>query len=171
MQQILSHTPLYVWAILAFLVYRGLAASRTREVAPRSLFIVPGMMLMVSLQHMVTSIGGVGALLGAWLAGVALTAVPFYRSASARLSAGASPGLVRVAGSWIPLAAMMSTFALKFAAGVALVIQPRAFQSPFAVMVLGTLLGLPSGYFLAQLARDLRQLGAAELPAAASISR
>ena len=26
--QILTHTPLYVWAILAFLIYRGLVAMR-----------------------------------------------------------------------------------------------------------------------------------------------
>ena len=41
LQQIFSHTPLYVWAILGFLVYRGVLASRTREVTLRKLFIVP----------------------------------------------------------------------------------------------------------------------------------
>ena len=37
MQQLFSHTPLYVWAILAFLVYRGVLASRVREVSLRKL--------------------------------------------------------------------------------------------------------------------------------------
>ena len=31
-QQIVSHTPVYVWALLAFLLYRGYLASRDREV-------------------------------------------------------------------------------------------------------------------------------------------
>ena len=55
--QILSHTPAYVWAILAFLVYRGVAAMREREVAPRQLTVIPIVMLLLSLQDIVARFG------------------------------------------------------------------------------------------------------------------
>ena len=40
---------MYVWAILAFLVYRGVAASRTRTASLRSLFIIPAVMTVLAL--------------------------------------------------------------------------------------------------------------------------
>jgi hypothetical protein len=55
--QLLSHTPLYVWAILAFLVYRGTAAMRDREVEFRKLCIIPLVMLGLSLQDMSAKFG------------------------------------------------------------------------------------------------------------------
>lgn len=38
---ILGHTPLWVWFLLAFLVYRGVAAMRPRDVSPSRGLIIP----------------------------------------------------------------------------------------------------------------------------------
>ena len=38
---ILSHTPLWVWALFAFLVYRGVVAMRDAGVSPDRVLIVP----------------------------------------------------------------------------------------------------------------------------------
>ena len=76
LQQIFSHTPLYVWAILGFLVYRGVLASRAREVTLRKLCIIPLVMLALSLSGVHGSFGFDGVAPLAWaigaLAGAAL---------------------------------------------------------------------------------------------------
>ena len=38
---ILSHTPSWVWVLLAFLVYRGVIAMRPRDVSPSRSLIIP----------------------------------------------------------------------------------------------------------------------------------
>jgi hypothetical protein len=83
LQQILSHTPVYVWVILAVLVWRGSAALRDREMTMRSLFIVPIIMLALSLQDVVMKFGANAAPLGVWAlaaAGTALLVWKFGRS-------------------------------------------------------------------------------------------
>ena len=66
--QILTRTPLYVWAILAFLVYRGMAAMRDRDVEVRKLVMIPAVMLVLSLQDISTKFGLGGWALAAWAA-------------------------------------------------------------------------------------------------------
>lgn len=168
MQQILSHTPLYVWAILAFLVYRGLAAARTRELAPRALFIVPVVMLGLSLQGIVSAFGADGGALLAWLAGMLLVAPPALRWSGARIGPGGAAGKVRVAGSWSPLAAMLATFAVKYAVAVAVALRPALMQDAFFAAAVCGLYGMLNGYFIAQLLRDLRQLRALGMPVPAA---
>ena len=41
MQQIILRTPLWVWVLLAFLVYRGMLASVNRETSLKKAFIIP----------------------------------------------------------------------------------------------------------------------------------
>jgi hypothetical protein len=66
LQQILSHTPAYVWAILAFLVYRGVIASLDREVALKKLFIIPAVMLALSLHDLAGKFGFTSLSVPAW---------------------------------------------------------------------------------------------------------
>ncbi|OON63112.1 hypothetical protein B0920_06810 [Massilia sp. KIM] len=168
MQQILSHTPLYVWAILAFLVYRGLAAARTRELAPRALFIVPVLMLGLSLQGIVTAFGAGGGALPAWVAGAVLVALPALRWSGSRIAAAGAAGKVRVAGSWSPLAAMLAIFALKYAVAVTMALRPAlVHEASFGAAVCG-LYGMLNGYFIARMLRNLRRLRALGMPALAA---
>lgn len=76
-QHILTQTPVYVWAILGFLLYRGVAASQERVVSYRSVFIVPGIMLVLGVDSTARGFGletpagaawAVGLLAGAALA-------------------------------------------------------------------------------------------------------
>ena len=47
--EIVAHTPLWVWALFAFLVYRGVAGMRTREVSPFRVLIVPAVFFVWEL--------------------------------------------------------------------------------------------------------------------------
>ena len=152
---ILNHTPLYVWAILAFLLYRGVAAMHERELAVRTLCIIPAVMLVLSLQDIAAKFGFDGLAPFAWAAGaVASMALTWFLGGS-RIAAGSTPGSVRVRGSRAPLAMMLAVFCTKYAASVWLAMHPQAHQAtPFVAVVCG-LFGAFNGYFLGRLARDL----------------
>jgi hypothetical protein len=155
LQQILIHTPVYVWAILAVLVWRGTAALREREMTVRSLFIVPAVMLALSLQDLVVKFGSNVAALAAWAAAAAATALLVWKFGADRTVPGTAPGSVRVRGSWTPLAMMMAVFFTKYAASVLLAVLPHARQDALFAIGVCLLFGVLNGCFLGRLARDL----------------
>jgi len=151
--QILSHTPAYVWAILAFLVYRGVAAMREREVAPRRLTVIPIVMLLLSLQDIVARFG-VGLLpLLTWVLGAAAAALAVWNIGATRIVVRAAS--VRIEGSAAPLAMMLGVFAIKYAASVACAVAPRLHHDAVFATALCALLGILSGCFLGAMLRDL----------------
>lgn len=155
LNQILSHTPLYVWAILAFLVYRGVAATRERETSMRKLFIIPAIMLVLALEDIGRKFGADLAAWAAWAVAAGATMLITFRFGRPRLAAGAAPGRVRLRGSWAPLAMMMAVFCTKYAVSVALAVQPwLGRETTFAVLACA-LFGIANGWFLGRLAGDL----------------
>ncbi|MGG7603788.1 DUF6622 family protein [Massilia sp. BKSP1R2A-1] len=153
--QIVTHTPIYVWAILAFLIYRGVLASREREIAFGRMLVIPVLMLALSLQAIASQFGIASVAMEAWTLAAAAIVLQRVRFGASSTSAGAVPGTVRVRGSWAPLALMMAVFTIKYALAVALAIQPGlADKVPFAAAACG-LLGLCNGYLLGQLALDI----------------
>jgi hypothetical protein len=162
LQQILIHTPVYVWAILAVLVWRGTAALRDREMPVRSLFIVPVVMLALSLQDVVTKFGSNAAALVAWAVAAAGTALLVWQFGRGRTSPGATPGSVIVRGSWAPLAMMMAIFVTKYAASVLLAVLPHARQDALFAAGVCVLFGVFNGCFLGRLARDVAGLRAVQ---------
>jgi len=153
--QILTHTPIHVWAILAFLVYRGMVALHDRDVEIRKLCIIPIVMLVLSLQDIAAKFGLEGIALAAWLAGMAVALPPVLVFGANRIAAGSAPGTVRVRGSWMPLALMMAVFFTKYAASVMLAIFPQAHGSALVAGVVCALFGLFNGIFVGRLVRDL----------------
>lgn len=160
LMQILTHTPLYVWLILAVLIYRGIVASRTREVAVRQLFIIPVVMLALSLQDIGGKFGFAWIPLSSWACGAALVTLLFWKYGVPGIAPGTAPGTVRVLGSRVPLAMMMAIFFTKYALAVTLAMAPQLSQDLRFSVAVCTLLGLFSGYFLGGLACNLKSLPA-----------
>lgn len=154
--QILTHTPIYVWAILALLVYRGVVAMRDRAIAPQKMLIIPLIMLALSLQDVVAKFGVALFPLGAWAGGAAVMTLLVYVCGRPGIDAGPAPGMVRVHGSPVPLAMMMAIFFIKYALAVTLVAQPHASRNALFSITVCVSLGVFSGYFVGRLARDLK---------------
>jgi len=168
LQQIVMHTPAYVWAILAVLVWRGTAALREREMKLRSLFIVPAVMLALSLQGVLVKFGSNAIALATWAAAAAGTALLVWKFGRSRTTPGATPGSVIVHGSRVPLAMMMAVFFTKYAAAVLLAVLPHARHDALVAAGVCALFGVFNGCFLGRLARDvaaLRGIGQAAVPA------
>ncbi|QJE01404.1 hypothetical protein HH212_16305 [Massilia forsythiae] len=166
--QILTHTPLYVWAILAFLLQRGLAALREREIATRKLFILPLAMLALSLQDIAAKFGLDGIALAAWACGAAATAAAVWKGSAGRIGAGALPGTVRVRGSRLPLAMMMAVFFTKYLTSVACAVLPQLRHDVAFTAAVCVLLGACSGWFLGRMARDAQSCLALQAGCAAA---
>jgi uncharacterized protein YneF (UPF0154 family) len=166
--QIISHTPLWVWALLAFLIYRGILASVNREVTLKKLSIIPLVMLALSWQGVSTVFGVTPLPMLCWLLAAAVAATLNWRLFR-KESAIAHPerGVVFQRGSWLPLMLMMGIFLTKYAVGVTLAMQPPlahdlvftasvcVLYGVFNGMFIGRLLRIASLYRNAQLAANL----------------
>ncbi len=159
---ILKHTPYYVWAILALLVYHGVAAMRAREIPVRKLIILPLIMLALSLQDIQAKFGSGQLALCVWACAALAVMLPVWKFGRAGISPGAAPGSVRVHGSAAPLKMMLAIFFTKYATSVTLAVQPQASSNALFVVVTCALLGAFSGYFLGRLANHLGTLHAAD---------
>jgi len=151
--QILSHTPLYVWAILAFLVWRGVAELREREIAMARMFVLPLVMLVLTLHDIARKFGLDATALAAWTTAFVLAALLAWRFGRVRVLPGTAPGRVRVAGSVIPLLLMLSIFTLKYATSVLLAVRPELAGEAAAGVC--ALFGVFNGYLFGRLLRDV----------------
>lgn len=160
LQQILLNTPIWVWALLAFLIYRGMLASIGRETSIRRLFIIPLAMLALSIHGIATSFGPVSGVLPvfsiwpAWLtAALAGTALAWTMFSLDSVSVYPDRGTVFQQGSWMPLMLMVSIFLMKYASNVILHVAPQAAQDTGFVIAACMLYGLFNGIFIGRLLR------------------
>lgn len=162
--EIVSYTPIWVWVLLAFIVSRGVAALRPREIAPSRALIVPLVFLLWGLSGLMNSrglglqsalfvvglvIGGVGGAALAWL-----TPTPQLRPTAGRLA---------MPGSVVPLVLILVTFVARYALAVAIATAGdapgRAEWASIGAGVGGVFAGLFWGRTLALFRRALRAAG------------
>lgn len=162
LQQILIHTPVYVWAILAFLIHRGVVASKNRVVRYRSVFIVPGIMLALGMNSVASGFGMGSTAGAAWLTGILAGAVLTWAlTAGAVASHGTAHVVDRAAGtvwqrgSWVPMALMMAVFCCKYVVGASLAMQPALRGDPRFAIPACLVFGLFNGIFIGRLLRTV----------------
>ncbi len=151
---ILSHTPAYVWAILAALVVAGSLQLRAQRMSRRRLLVAPVAMGALSLWSVAAAFGAQPSVVAAWLLGIGAAALANRALRWPRAVAGDGDAFV-VAGSPWPLALMLAIFALRYAVAVSLVFHPEwradlAFAAPLALAY-----GALSGMFAARAVRIL----------------
>jgi hypothetical protein len=120
---IASHTPAWVWLVLAGLIWLGLARTRDREVGLRGLVLFPLLLAASAISNLIggglaaAMLGGlgIGALLGL-AAGIALE----RRHSATKLDWGR----VRLPGEWTSLVVVLVVFATRYAKVVIANIDP-----------------------------------------------
>jgi hypothetical protein len=154
LQQIVIHTPVWVWFLLAFLLYRGFIASLDREVAFRKTFIIPLVMLVLGMQGIVSGFGASLFAAPVWLAFLAMgSMLTWLRVDAAGIHAYPERGTVRLRGSWVPMMLMMSIFITKYVVGVMIAMHPELRQDAVFVATICALYGVFSGIFIGKLLR------------------
>jgi hypothetical protein len=156
--QIISHTPLWVWALFAALLALGLSQRRARQVQPSRLLILPVVLLVLGLSSMAPGFAAQPWVGGAWLVAGAVTT---WAGQGLPLPVGArwDPASQRLhlPGSWFPLVLILVVFSLRYSANVGLALHP-AWRQDLAVQVpLALAFGALSGLFLGR-AIGLRRL-------------
>lgn len=149
--QTLSRTPPWVFAVFIVLVLLGYQQSRERVVGSARLMLLPAAMLCYSLYGVGSSFGLAMFPLAAWVGGfvcVVVLGVRVLRPKGVVYSAAARS--FRVPGSWLPLAAMMTIFAVKYLAGFAFARDLALVHQPWFIGSVSLALGLLSGVFSAR---------------------
>jgi hypothetical protein len=158
---IVSHTPAYVWFILAALVALGLLQWRDHVLTRARLALAPLGLGAFSLWGASHAFGARPEVIAAWLLGTALSigANRWLRwPRSVRAEGG---GRFALAGSPWPLAAMMAVFMLRYSVAVTLAFHPDWARDPAFSLAMALVYGSLSGLFAARALRILRSDGAA----------
>ncbi|WP_051711603.1 DUF6622 family protein [Andreprevotia chitinilytica] len=145
--QIISHTPVWVWLVLAFLIYRGLQATADRTAPLRKLFILPIVMLCLSLQGMIGHFGGQLAVWATWLAGVVVAVTLIIATTRpGTVHFDRTTGLVYSRGSWMPLVLMLAIFSTKYVTEVMMGMRPELASTPSFALCVAALYGVLIGF-------------------------
>jgi hypothetical protein len=141
---ILHNTPSWVFALLGFLIWRGVQALRAKTQPFWRLLIVPLIFLVMGLSRLAMARDGIEPLL-AWLA-AALVLFAVALSRHPRLVVvDRTSGLVTLPGSAIPLVRNVTVFLLQYGVAVA---SAMKLQPELAVAILGhAVSGASAGYF------------------------
>lgn len=158
LHQILLHTPSWVWLLLAALLWRGYAMTRTQTVTQSRLIVLPFVFVVLSLNGVISTFGPQPGALLCWLGGLALSAYETQRH-------GAPKGAMYIAqsrryelpGSWQPLLLIVLIFTVKYSVGVQLALHGQLRQLELFVLTVSAIYGALSGVFLGRALR-LRHL-------------
>ncbi len=161
--RILVNTPIWVFPLLAYLIWQGWQARRPRTQPVWRMLIVPLVFLLMGLSRLVLARGtGVEPLL-AWLVAAILFAALAFSRGPQLLAVDKEKRQVTRAGSAMPLVRNITVFAAQYGVAVAtaMKLEPHA-----AVAIIGhAVSGASAGYFsgwTAALLRRYRNFNAGE---------
>jgi hypothetical protein len=151
---ILVHTPIWVFALLFYLVWQGYQSLRTRTQPLWRMLIVPLVFFLMGLSRLVLARNNGWEPLLAWLvAAVLFASLALYRGARL-LAVDREKGLVTRPGSPIPLIRNIAVFLLQYAIAVAAALH---LDGHIAAAVIGRAIsGATAGYFAGRTVSLLR---------------
>ncbi|MBV8635678.1 MAG: hypothetical protein JO002_14385 [Burkholderiaceae bacterium] len=154
MQEILAHTPLWVFALFIVLVALGLQQTRSRNVTLQRLLLLPLAMLALSFYGVWGTFNGSTPAVAWWLGAALATALASRRLPFAR-GVAYLPEQRRflIPGSWLPLALMMGIFFTKYGVGIMLAQHGDLRTMDSFVVVVSLVYGMWSGIFFGRAAQ------------------
>lgn len=154
LNQIVTHTPVWVWPLLLALLWLGLNQTVTRSLTLRRITIMPLVMTGLSLQGTVGAFGANPNVLLVWLVGAAVSAtlmLPQPLPDQSRYDRWTQR--ITVPGSWAPLLLILGIFVTKYTVGAAMGLQPTLRGNAEFSLGVSAAYGAFSGVFLARSAR------------------
>ena len=153
--EVVRHTPVWVWGILAAIVVLGALQMRDHATSRLRLLAMPLGMGGYSLWGAVSAFGVQAPVLLAWTAGLSIALVSNARVGWPGKVRADGDGGFALPGSPLPLLLMLAVFALRYAVTVSLVLHPQwrveaGFELPASVAA-----GFLAGLFAARARRIL----------------
>jgi hypothetical protein len=152
--QILTHTPIWVFPLLAWLVWQGIKAMRPRTVTIWRSLIVPAIFIVWGLSRLFSRQQDVMWLFVSWLAAAAILLVIGLLTARP-IELDHTTGEIMRPGSAIPLIRNIAVFTLQYIVAVIATVDPH--DATMAAIVGRAVSGGTTGYFLGRTIALLRQ--------------
>ena len=148
---IITHTPIWVWALLGGLLYLGFSQTKRRTVSLKRSTILPLAMIALSIFGTVNVFGSSPSILLSWLGAAALSFIIVIRFSNwTVVKYYVEKQQFTLPGSWIPMMLILGIFVTKYVVGVMVGTQP-AYANKLNFAITCTLFyGAFSGVFLAR---------------------
>lgn len=152
--QILAHTPRWVFAVFALLLWFGGRQLLAGRMSLARVTLMPVAMTGLSVYGVLSAFGDAPMPLAGWAAAaVVAAAIVLQRALPAGTRYSADTRSFHVAGSAVPLLLMMGIFFTKYVVGVQIAMHPGLAHQPDFALTVGTLYGAFSGIFVARALR------------------
>jgi hypothetical protein len=159
MYSILSHTPVWVWFLLAYLLLRGISALKPREMPWSRALIMPTIFFVWALYGICTELTDWAAALAAFVIALAIGSAGGWIHAGRFPAARFEPatGLLWRPGSATTLVLVLLGFFSKYALSVELAMHPSLGADAGFAMLFGGASGLVDGAFWGTMAKQFWQ--------------
>ena len=156
--EIASHTPFWVWLILAVITSIGLRQTRDNIVTLRRLVIAPMALGLYSLIGSTLTFGASAGVVASWLSGLALATLASHTLDWPRKVRAVPGGRFALPGSVAPLLAMWAIFSLRYIGTVMVILHPGWAAEPWMKLGMPLAVGALSGVLLARTIAALKAL-------------
>jgi hypothetical protein len=151
---VVTNTPIWVWILFGFLVWRGISASRPGTTKLWRLAIIPGLLTVWGLHSLVTQFPiGPASISTYLLAMVAGAAAGWIMVGGTPVRADRQRGLIHLPGGWSVLGLLLAIFAVKYTFGYLYATDPALARHPGFYLSDIAASGLITGAFIGKLAR------------------
>lgn len=149
MLDILRDTPLWVWCVAGFVLWRGHTLTKPQITSGGRLFALPAAFLAISLAAAVTTFKAGVPIYIVWALGALGTAFTWAsRPPPKDLLYNSQNRTYRVPGSWAPLVLIVAAFCARYAIGIALARHDELRASTLFALSSAFIFGGISGAFL-----------------------
>jgi len=143
--QIIIHTPLYVWGILAYLVIQGVKGRETDTVSVWRMLFVPVIFTAAGFMHFDSNSTLFGSFLMAWFAGLFVLAPVGFLTGPPILAIDRENKRIERAGTILPLIRNLIFFCAQYVLAVLNAIYPEDHST--LTLITGFVSGASAGYF------------------------
>ncbi|PYE87397.1 DUF6622 family protein [Phyllobacterium leguminum] len=156
---IIAHTPIWVWFLLAYLLYGGIKALQPREMTWLRMLLLPILFLVWGLYDIVTVLHHPILALVAFAGGIVIGGAIGWLLAAHQDAAWIDPAsrLIHRPGTPVTLILILIGFICKYALSVALAYHADLAASPDYNVLSGAIAGAVDGVFWGMTGRQLNQ--------------
>jgi hypothetical protein len=159
---VLKGTPVWVWALLVYLIYRGLKALRTSVTSLSKLAVIPTIFVIWGIWGTYTAFGGSPASLAVWLVSFVLgTAAGYLRTAAAPVRVDRERQLIELPGGPMTLIIILVMFGVQYTLNVTAALDPKVREAIWFMLVSVGCSGGAGGLFLGRFLGLYRKLQSA----------
>lgn len=152
MSQIITNTPIWVFILFFFLVFLGLAQTRDKEISIKRVFILPLIMLLLSLAGLFTAFGINIISISFYLLALSFAIVlNIYLKLPRNSIYKKEEKIFFIKGSFIPFFIIMAIFFTKYFVGVVSARELSFINSLSYIITISSLYGFYSGMFFGRI--------------------